>query len=94
MLRPVKFVIDYNPEIFETISSLKTNIIHGQHECNNKPNVDLLCVINISNIFNLHRIINDKPDVNLHCVITIGDIFIYIALLLVSLPLTYIVSLI
>ena len=31
MLGPVEFVIDYNPEIFETISSLKTNIIHGDN---------------------------------------------------------------
>ena len=31
MLGPVEFVIDYNPKIFETISSLKTNIIHGDN---------------------------------------------------------------
>ena len=31
MLGPVEFVIDYNPKVFEIISSLKTNIIHGDN---------------------------------------------------------------
>ena len=30
---------------------------------NNKPDVDVHCVIIMSDVFNLHSIINDKPDV-------------------------------